>query len=291
MKHAGWIGAAAKLGIVCVIGLLSPAAETVLAAARSEATSVRAPGTGAAWQPPPWTNSDEYLIVPLRIHVLRSQRYRELNCALTEADVTRILGKVNAIWAQAGIQFYLESLRREPANETHAGVGTRHEANEALLACRPHDSLGEGMLHIYYLHRLPGGINGCCLGRDAIFVQEEASLLRVEGGIDEPIPRVTGHEIGHQLLLSHRPERDGLMASGCTGVRLTDAEISRARAAARGLPWILSPPAALAQTTRVERQTGLAILRCLAQIPGDLRIREKALARLKQWETPAADRK
>src|SRR5881394_2505182 len=64
------------------------------------------------WEPPAaWERSGEYLIVPLRMHVLRSEHHPELHCGLTDEDVRRILGKINGIWAQAGIQFYLEALR------------------------------------------------------------------------------------------------------------------------------------------------------------------------------------
>ena len=66
-----------------------------------------------------------------------------------------------------------------------------------------------------------------------IVVKDTASLKTVEGGIDEPIPRVTSHEIGHALTLSHRQDRTNLMASGTTGFSLNDAEIAAAREKAK----------------------------------------------------------
>jgi len=52
-------------------------------------------------------------------------------------------------------------------------------------------------VHIYYIKQF--GANGVFLGR-AIFVKDTAALRPVEGGIDEPLPRVTSHELGHALV-------------------------------------------------------------------------------------------
>jgi hypothetical protein len=62
--------------------------------------------------------------------------------------------------------------------------------------------------------------------------QSTAKLAEVPGGIDEPIPRVTAHEIGHAFLLQHRQDVINLMASKKSGYALNEAEIAQARAAA-----------------------------------------------------------
>jgi hypothetical protein len=224
-----------------------------------------------------------YLLFPLRIHVLQSERVPELHSTLTDADVTRILEKANRILAQAGIQFYQESLRREPVREAALSEGARHrEQADFVLALRPHDSLAPRMFHLYYLRELP--INGASLQRDGIFVKDRARLGEVEGGIDEPIPRVTAHELGHQLTLGHVGDATHLMASGTTGVRLSEAEITRARAAARILGWGLSPSAALERAKGAPREERLGILRCLAELPGPSDIRDVAAVRLGRAE-------
>ena len=75
---------------------------------------------------------------------------------------------------------------------------------------------------------------------ETIVVKDTASLRKVEGGIDEPIPRVTSHELGHAFSLGHRQDNFNLMASGTTGTTLNAAEISQARESAVQREWILS---------------------------------------------------
>src|SRR2546421_9114516 len=81
--------------------------------------------------------------------------------------------------------------------------------------------------------------------RDGIFLQEIAALRPVPGGTDEPLPRVTSHELGHGLGLPHRQDRTNLMASGTTGTSLNEEEIQTARHKAESLPWIESAEAFL----------------------------------------------
>ena len=75
-------------------------------------------------------------------------------------------------------------------------------------------------------------VNGVYMGESFAIVQETAKLREVEGGIDEPIPRVTAHELGHALDLEHRQDTTNLLASGTTGTSLNAVEVARARKAA-----------------------------------------------------------
>jgi hypothetical protein len=98
-------------------------------------------------------------------------------------------------------------------------------------------------------------------------------LREVEGGIDEPIPRVTAHELGHALGLPHRQDRTNLLASGTTGTLLNahEVEVVRAHAArTQGCARV----SALRETARQAAERGdLEKARrawgWLAEIPGE----------------------
>ncbi len=188
--------------------------------------------------------ADEFMVIPLRVHVLTSADLPDVDCALADADVRRVVAKVNGIWHVAGVHFGLGPIVREPA----ARQGRFRAAREAgaadplalfrLLAPESSRS-GEGV-DVYYVHRLP--VNGVLLDDRMAFIQETAGLRPVPGGLDEPLPRVTAHELGHALGLLHRQDRTNLLASGTTGTTLNEAEVSRARDHARKIPGALAVP-------------------------------------------------
>jgi len=190
--------------------------------------------------PPPY---GDFLVVPLRVHILTATDLPEIDCALTDTDIHRILGKVNTIWHQAGIHWGLEALIREPAARQEEfkkrKIAHRDRAGPPLGVYPrlvPVGSKTKEGFHIYYIHQF--SVNGVYLGDATAFVQETARLRQVEGGIDEPLPRVTAHELGHALDLPHRQERTNLLASGTTGTTLNAAEVERAREAARETPGV-----------------------------------------------------
>jgi hypothetical protein len=210
---------------------------------------------------------EEFLIVPVRVHRLRSNDAEALDCRLTDEDVRRVFEKANRIWNKAGIALALESIRPEDAVRSDEFDESRLED---FKATRPPDSHPAGMLHVFYVHRLP--TNGVFMGRDAIFVKDTASLRPVKGGVDEPLPRVSSHEIGHALGLPHRQNTINLMASGTTGWSLNDEEIATARLWTGAQDWVLRPAAALEK----------GYVELLASLPGDSGLKEKARAALRK---------
>ncbi len=190
---------------------------------------------GGADAPPPFAFAD-FRILPLRVHRLQSPTEPSLRTTLSPADIERILSKVNRVWAQAGLHFTLESLVTEAALMPElAAVNRDARQLDWLLKCFPAKSRRADCLHVYYIKQF--AVNGVFLRQQSMVVKDTARLRAVEGGLDEPLPRVTSHELGHALGLPHRQAVTNLMASGTTGWSLEAKEIETARATAAQWPW------------------------------------------------------
>ena len=185
-----------------------------------------------------WDYAD-YRIVPVRVHLLRDTVTPAAGTTLTRDDIARIFRKANSIWHAAGVHLRVESI----VSEKPANLGNyEHQAElpiEALLALRQTDTRVPGMFHVYYIGAMAP--NGIFMRRDGIFVKESARLKKVPGGIDEPLPRVSAHELGHGMGLPHRQDTTNLMASGTTGTSLNDAEIDKVRDTLGSLAWVETP--------------------------------------------------
>lgn len=172
------------------------------------------------------------LTIPLRVHLVQSETNPDMCTTLVEADVRRILGKVNKVWSQAGIQFEIESIGPTQAQPLPADVRlkTEHDRVHAMI---PKERLSPAAIDVCYVKKVQP--NGFYYG-EPVVVKDTASLREVPEGLDEPLPRVTAHELGHALGLKHRQDTVNLMASGTAGFSLNDDEIRIARAKAEG--WL-----------------------------------------------------
>lgn len=187
----------------------------------------------------------DFLILPLRVYRLKSQDLPEVDCReLTDADLRRIIGKVNIVWAAAGIYWNLDSIEDVAAENAGrlklTGIvddDAVAEAEKKSPAKKPH-TLFRGIIpaetrrnypgfRVYYIHDFD--VNGVYFGRREAVVKETAALRPVNGGINEPLPRVTSHELGHALGLPHRQDRFNLLASGTSGTLFNTEEISITR--------------------------------------------------------------
>jgi len=188
----------------------------------------------------PGFDFNDWLVAPLRVHLLSASNGPAIHTTLTNPDIERILKKMNSVWSQAGISFWLESLVREESLNPgyNARMGLPDDLR-GLLSLRPLASRATNLFHVYYVKRFSA--NGVYLG-EAMFVKDTAKLEAVPGGIDEPLPRVSSHELGHALSLQHHPDLHHLMFRGTTGTNLDAVEIHEARATAQKFPWIERAP-------------------------------------------------
>src|SRR6266566_4936628 len=90
----------------------------------------------------------DYLLAPVRVHLLSANDSPIIQTTLTGTDVVRILGKLNGVWAQAGLHFYLESVVGEEASHqpTYTKPATDGDRS-ALLELRPTGSVATNMFH------------------------------------------------------------------------------------------------------------------------------------------------
>ncbi len=168
------------------------------------------------------------LTIPVRIHLVASAAEPALATTLTGDDARRVLATVNTIWAQAGIVFAAETVGATTALDRPGVV--KDDGDRWVVAAMPRERLLRGGLNIFYVKQLtPNGFYADGL----IFVKDTARLIEVPGGLAEPLPRVTAHEIGHALGLPHRQDLVNLMASGKNGFLLNANEIVIARATAQ----------------------------------------------------------
>ncbi len=165
------------------------------------------------------------ITLPVRVHLLQSDKQTEFQTTLAEDDIKRIFGKVNKVWAQAGIQFELESIAPTKAEEVQPLEKYATEF-QRLHAAMPKSRLSTTAINVCYIKKFtPNGVWYAGM----VFVKDTAHLNSVEDGLDEPLPRVTSHELGHVLGLPHRQDRVNLMASGTNGFSLNDDEIKTTR--------------------------------------------------------------
>jgi hypothetical protein len=222
----------------------------------------------------------EYRIVPVRVHLLHSDECPAVNTTLQRTDIERIFRKANLIWHAAGLHLWVESVTEESPPSVAAVKMYDALPLDALLPLRPDGTHPDGMFHVYYVGALV--VNGIFKQRDGIFVQEAAKLVTVPGGIDEPLPRVTSHELGHGLGLPHRQARTNLMASGTTGTLLNDEEIHDARRKAESFTWTYTPEQFLRSAGDMARRKktdeAISRYRALTDLPGESPIKVQATA-------------
>lgn len=186
---------------------------------------------------------DQFVVIPLRVHVVVSPGFAMTNTQITDAEVAKSLPAINAIWGKAGINFGLDSIVREPAGQVERfqlfvklnnGEFANFDPFAMLLPQTP--SRAFDGLHLYILHELP--VNGFYIpAADAAVTLEKPGLRPVKGGSNDPMARVAARFLGEAIgLPPGREDEVGLASGGTNGVGLSEPEIARVRQFARTIP-------------------------------------------------------
>ena len=81
----------------------------------------------------------EFLMVPVRVHLLRSKDSAAVGTRLTALEVERIFRKANGIWHAAGVHLWPESVVSEDADNiagTEKETAVRSEERRVGKECR-----------------------------------------------------------------------------------------------------------------------------------------------------------
>ena len=188
----------------------------------------------------------EEIVLPLRVHLLRSSQVESLNAPLTVEQAQTLVRDINEVWAQGNVRWSVDVFVEEDAivtpNVSSAFNGERAVDFPVLLEAIGGDPHAAGWDVYLVRDFLNAGFSGVYFGRTGIAF---ARLADENDVIDLANfgTRVLAHELGHSLSLQHVtcPPEGNLMAPGCPGevrTRLTGAQVAAARAQAlRGQPF------------------------------------------------------
>ncbi len=190
---------------------------------------------------------DQFVVVPLRVHVVASPGFAMTDTKISDAAILRSIPAINAIWSKAGITFGLDSIVREPAGQIERfqlqvklldGEFKNFDPFAMLLPQTP--SRAFPGLHLYILHELP--VNGFYIpAADAAVTLEEPSLRQVRGGSNDPLARVAARFLGEAMgLAPGRGDEVGLASGGTNGVGLSEGEIAQVRQVVRTIPGVVA---------------------------------------------------
>lgn len=186
------------------------------------------------------------LKLPVRVHLLHSKEERALNTGASEGQIRAMFAKVNRIWSRTGIEWVVESVVREEAQ--NAGDFRRLQQ---IGFGRDIPFQRKTMTSIYPKdHLLTGGWNLFVIGDfgvmpPGVYHPWTRCLIVAERSNQAALnPSILAHELGHSLGLRHSTEALNLMANAQPGVppeqkiRLLPDQVRQARKQAEaGAPY------------------------------------------------------
>ncbi len=184
--------------------------------------------------------AEDVMTLQVDVFLLEFWGYPHLSAEYGERELEELFAEVNAIWAQAGIQWNLASVERVDLREADFEIPTRgfmrpREFRNAVATVIPEDP-SAGRWPVYFVRQFPVPGSG-------VYLVELGTVLYGElnqHGVRRPV--VLAHELGHSLGLPHVPQPDNLMYGGRDRnpeltQNLNPRQINRARAQAKIGPW------------------------------------------------------
>ena len=183
--------------------------------------------------------TDSIIRLPLRVHLLRSQKSPALTTTVTDSAVRMYLTIANDIWQQAGIQWQLDSIMHEDA--PNGAVFERVIKRDTLVPLSefmPRAQLLEPGWNLFLIQDF-GQVGG------GAFRPEVKGVILAQRGFGFELPAdgrggaTLAHELGHSLGLKHEvcDSTRNIMANGCwqptTRSTLSSTQILTAREQAR----------------------------------------------------------
>ena len=187
-------------------------------------------------------SADSVIRLPLRVHLLETPGVQVVTTTRTPAGIDTMLVVANGVWAQAGIQWYVESVFREDAPNgdilEQMIAGTTPRTRQALVSIAPTGRLLRPGWNLFMIRDF-GPIGG------GVFYAEISGILLAERGYGYELPpsgrggTTLAHELGHSLGLVHVAcdSTRNIMANACgepgQSRRLTAQQIATALGQAR----------------------------------------------------------
>ena len=179
---------------------------------------------------------NEEIVIPIRVHILRSAESSHLNCTCTEAQIAAWFDRVNTIWSSAAIRWDLESFVYEEANNPSefdriAELGRDAEPGDrrsVVHSTYPLDQRLAPGWNIFFINRM-------AFGAGVYNPQTKSVLIGETSPGGDLNPSILAHELGHSLGLQHSPELYNLMAGRQPGIepkdkiRLDPEQVARSR--------------------------------------------------------------
>jgi len=165
----------------------------------------------------------EEIVIPIRVHILRSTESSHLNCICTAAEITAWFDRANTIWRSAAIRWDLESFVYEEANNSVefdriVGLGRTADPGDrrsVVHSTYPLDQRLAPGWNIFFINRM-------AFGAGVYNRQAKSVLIGKTSPGGELNSSILAHELGHSLGLQHLREPYNLMAGRQPGIEPKD---------------------------------------------------------------------